>query len=360
MRRAVPVIFALLVGLLGCKEKCPTVTSLPLQCAIPAQAVSVQASVEGEGPAVQGQTVSIRFAVTNISEGPVVLERAQAWVGRASAHYQWRERVYGSVYYDEETDAYYLNEMAQMEALAANWSTGLLLPGETAHCAMGLQLLQSGELQSGCELVYYAQTFEEMAPQIYLERERDAFEVTYGPASVEELKAFAATDEVRLGPRVVIQRPDGDALVASAGIVVRVASAPFTPEQAMGKAGLQTDRYAYSEKRKAWLLEAPEAVVLVTPRGVRTYAGCTLAVWQFVEASEDRVYFWYLADDEALHALFGAYDFLAEWGYHAYVPRRAALPLIARAHRAGYLSHMSEFQFIPCVSFEPLKPSPSG
>jgi hypothetical protein len=358
--RTFGVALVLSLALLGCEETPTGVTQLPLTWTTSGGPVSAQVAVGGQGPATQGRTLPVHVLVTNVSRGPVVVAHASIRAGRRSADYQWRDRVYGSVSYDEQADRYYLNEMAQMEAIGANWTTGLLLPGEVAECALSVQLLESGPLDCGLSLAYYAGTFEEMAPRLYLERERDAFNVTYGPTTPEELRSLAQDQLPRVGPRVLIQRADPAPMVAAATGIVNVAPAAFRPEQAMAKAGLTTAVYAHSEKRGGWVLQGPESVVLVTPTAVRRYPGCNLGVWQFVEQAGDKVYFWYLTDDPALHALFRPYEFMEGMGFHAYVPRDAALRIIRRAHESGYLALMSEFQFTPCVSFEPIGQGPSG
>jgi hypothetical protein len=319
-----------------------------------AEAISVRASVAGQGSLTQGQTLPVSISATNVSRGPVVMERVEVWLGHSSGDCNWRPRVYGSVSYDENADAYYLNEMAQMEAISANWTTGLLLPGETAGCTVPVEVLEAGALESGCKLEYYAGTFESMAATIYLERRRDAFDVTYERATPEGLKILAANEGNVPALRRVIHRPDSESLLLKVEAAVQVAPAALSPKEAMARAGIETERYAYSEKEGGWVLEEPGAVVLVTPEAVKRYPGCTLPVWKFVEAADDDVYFWYPVDDEALHSLFRPHDFMAAMGFHAHVPRNEAMGIVEQAHKAGYLSRMSDFQFIPCISFEPL------
>lgn len=359
MTRAFILVLFGLAALPGCIERPGGVTQLPLEFPLEAAALSVRARVDGQGLLTEGQTLPVHVTITNVSEGPAVLGHVEAHVGRSSAVYGWRPRIYGSVAYDEGAHLYRLNELAQMEAVAADWTNGLLLPRETLECTVPVEVLEVGSVPSGFSLAYYAGAFEEMALKIYIEGSRDGFDVAYGRSTPEELRALAEAEAVFQVSRLVIYRTDSEPLTVKTEATLNVAAAPFSSEEAMTRAGFRTERFAHSEKEGGWVLEAPDGVVLVTPEEVKRYPGCTLAVWKFAEAAEDTVYFWYLVDDEALHALFRPYDFLEGKGFHAYVPRGKALALIERAYQAGYRSQMSDFQFTPCISFEALT-EPSG
>jgi len=312
-----------------------------------------------------GEPVPVAFAVTNVSQRPIILLRFEV-SQMPEALYSWTHPVYGRLDYDAKTETYIYHPDARVRSVY-EFHSGFLFPGEKRTLSLNLHFRQSGQVHENFSLVYYREPMERLREDIFvLEEDPLAGSLRYVRPASAELEDWKKAQS-RFGN--IIFRGSGGEMIFSFGKDFDVRPVDFRLEQAVQEAAFQPENYDYTHWKKGWVLEKDGSVTVVTPTAVEHLDGVTVSVFQFIESCKG----YYLPAgvrlrqgsvpfhvwDEDVYVsvsnVFSGYETTLARGHRIEVPVDKVFGVIETLKTRGYRTFRTTFDGQDVLGIEPVK-----
>jgi hypothetical protein len=289
--------------------------------------------------------------ITNDTTFPVLLERIA--VPAAGATHDWTHQVYGSVTYDEGSNTFRHDRMAQ-QAAPLRSAQALLPPGGRLQCAMPVTLPEPGQVEVVVSVSYHVISSDDLARCLYLPGEVTDARAVYKPAGLETLKAFAGSRPLS-ADLATRELPEPSTAEVKVTLTVREPALPL--EQALSRVAVIAQQYDTARER--WLFETRTGILVVGREGTEYLPGLDIEAHAFIGSSGDSVSFWLAPESlpEAARAAVG--ERLARYkpeeamGLHFEVPAAAVPALASDLARLGLRVTVGDFQLTPALTIRP-------
>ncbi len=328
----------------------PLAVVVMLACGLGAQAfadgkVTLEATASG---LTQSAPANLAVRVINGTRFPVVLDRLS--IAPTGSVFDWSEQVYGSLRYDEQTNTFVHNRMAQ-EACTLRSGRAIIAPAGEIRCAVSFVLTDVGSVELVLRLSYYVVSSDAIASRIYLPRSVSPLRGEYGPARLQELKepGGRAPGDVWFVGRDL---PGPKALEAK--LTVSVAEAKLPLAEALARIAVTAQEYDAAKER--WLLDTNAGLWVVDRERTEFFPGLSTRVYQFAAAAGESVRFWVPLEtlpEEArgeLQRLIEPRQPEEMMGLHFSVPAAELPAFAAAARKLGLQVVVSDFQLSPVLS----------
>ena len=305
---------------------------------------------------MQHVRTNVHIQIVNHMQAPVLLERVRIEPDGAAS--DWRREVLGSIRYDEATNTFSHNRMAQMASVLRR-SAALLIPGAGANVAVPLLVTETGPAELTAVVSYHVIASEEMAGCIYLPAESSPLAATFTPATLKRLSDAPSPGEIGAPVFEFATRNLPEAKEARAKAAFEVKATQFPLEEAMGQ--VRVVRHEYDRATGTWLLDTETGMWAVTGKSVLFYPAMGAEEYHFVGGSRDSVRFWVLPESLPEGVVSEVQELVAKFepeeamGLHFQVPAKEVPALGASLTRLGLRLLLSNFQLTPVLSIREIK-----